>query len=236
MFGEDIEIAVVAAEGDVIPAENRAAVGAVRSCGGGREVFVGHVVSVRGSIAPWKTGSMSKPFISWITKAEAVAIVPRLTVESLGRIVYDRRGPEVRRLADGDAIIDELKFRRWIESTVDPDWVWGLPLDRERPQPSAERLYSYQDASLEELRKRVYLDEAGALAVLADVPVWRFRQWRTMGIGPRVLRPRRRLAIYVECDLREWRRLAPTRGDFTSVGRDFNRRDPVTVPRYVGDS
>ena len=101
--------------------------------------------------------------ITWITKTEAASIVPELKPERLDwmrrevRYVPRHPAPPVCVLSDGEAIYDELLFRRWVESTVSDNWSHGRGAAHGYVRAAThDRLYTYQDADLEQLRRRNY--------------------------------------------------------------------------------
>ncbi|OZB80504.1 MAG: hypothetical protein B7X41_17825 [Microbacterium sp. 14-71-5] len=106
-------------------------------------------------------------------------------------------------LSDGEVIYDELLFRRWLESTVSLEWVSG-PGYANRRVVTADRRYIYHDADLDRLRRRTYINEARLQEVMPDVPLWRIRDLRFRGAGPRFLKPTARLVVYIEEEAADW--------------------------------
>lgn len=146
---------------------------------------------------------------TWITKAEAASIVPGLQPARLDWMrrevsyVPDYPAPPARVLSDGEVIYDELLFRRWLEGTVSQDWVSGPGYANPR-DVTTDRRYTYQDADLDRLRRRTYINEARLQEVMPDVPLWRIRDLRFRGVGPRFLKPTPRLVVYVEEESIDW--------------------------------
>lgn len=146
---------------------------------------------------------------TWITKTEAASIVPGLKPARLDwmrrEVAYvpSHPAPPARVLSDGEVIYDELLFRRWLENTVSLDWVSG-PGYANRRVITADRRYTYQDADLDRLRRRTYINEARLQEVMPDVPLWRIRDLRFRGAGPRFLKPIPRLVVYIEQEARDW--------------------------------
>lgn len=170
---------------------------------------------------------------TWITKAEAASIVPGLTPARLDwmrrevRYVPRFLAPPARVLSDGEVIYDELLFRRWLESRVSQDWVSGPGYANPRVV-TADRYYAYQDADLGRLRRRTYINETKLREVMPDVPLWRIRELRFRGAGPRFLKPTAKLVVYIEEEAIDW---------YTNVS-DFSDPEPridhlKTAPPYT---
>ncbi|MEV8219704.1 hypothetical protein AB0O65_08110 [Microbacterium sp. NPDC077391] len=124
----------------------------------------------------------------WITRAEAGSIAPGLTSARLDYIrreaPYSSRitAPPARVLSDGEVIYDELALRRWLESTVSFEWVHGH-FGAYRAQPTSDRRYIFQDADLETLRHRAYINEGQLHELMPTLPLWRVRDLRFRAVG-----------------------------------------------------
>lgn len=170
---------------------------------------------------------------TWITKAEAASIVPGLTPAHLDRMRLDpfyrrdRTPPPARVLSDRQVIYDELQFRRWLEGTVSHDWVWGRA--NSRRGVTDDRRYVYQDADLEQLRRRTYVNEAQLREIVPQIPLWRLRDLRFRGVGPRFLKPSAKLVVYIEQEARDW---VENVGDYFDPERDDEngQRQPPYTP------
>jgi hypothetical protein len=146
--------------------------------------------------------------VCWISAEEAAAIAPGLHAGKLRALRREKAGPPVRLLSDGEAIYDELLFRRWLESTVDPLWVHGPFGARRITTP--ERAHRYDDAPLTLLRGRTYISPDQLLELIPDLPQWVAIELRRSGVGPRVLRPTPRTAIYVAEEALWWAENVPS--------------------------
>lgn len=145
----------------------------------------------------------------WITQEAAGLIAPGLTAKRLDHLRresrYDSRvsSPPANVLSDGEVLYDELLFRRWLEGTVSVEWVsghWGT----HRSPPSEARRYTYQDADLDTLRRRTYVDERTLLQLLSAVPLWRIRDLRVRAVGPRFLKPSPKTVVYIAEEAIVW--------------------------------
>ncbi len=147
--------------------------------------------------------------IVWIARDEPGEIAPGLTSTRLDYIrreaPYSSRitAPPARVLTDGEVIYDELAFRRWLESTVSFEWTHGH-FGAYRAQPTADRLYTFQDADLETLRRRTCINEAQLLELVPELLLWRVRDLRYRAVGPRFLKPTHRTAVYILEEALDW--------------------------------
>jgi hypothetical protein len=170
----------------------------------------------------------------WISREEAGTIAPALTASSLRHLDRESRfdpllsSPPTWRLSDGTLLYDELAFRRWLESAVPTEWTFG-PTGAYRTPPSEDRLYTYQDADLDTLRGRTYVSESGLDEMLPQVPLWRLRDLRLRGVGPRFLKPSPKKVIYIAEEALDW---AAGVTDFSDPMRDVpgEPREPYTPP------
>lgn len=180
------------------------------------------------TVAIMKRAVVKQPETTWITIEQAAGVAPVIRPQLLRHLVREHRGPEARRLTDGELIFDELLFRRWLEGTVSPEWVHGNFGDRGRATPNDARLYAYQDASLERLRRRLYIPEAEVTQRYDWLPKWRLRLMRQTAIGPRYLKPSSRTVLYVEEEVQWWAAQVP---DHVRPDRHEWERDPRTFDR-----
>lgn len=172
----------------------------------------------------------------WITRAEAGQIAPGLTSKRLDYLrreaPYSARitAPPSRVLSDGEVIYDELAFRRWLEGTVSFEWVHGH-FGAYRSQPIEDRLYAFQDADLETLRGRTYINEAQLLEAVPALPLWRIRDLRFRAVGPRFLKPTHRTVVYIVEEALDW---ADGVGDFADPIPDrIDRSGQPYTPRVL---
>lgn len=163
--------------------------------------------------------------IAWITRAEAGRIAPGLTPQ---RLDYIRReapyssaitAPPARVLGDGEVIYDELALRRWLESTVSWEWRYGR-FGAYRAVPTDDRVYTFQDADLEALRRRTYISEPQLLELVPTLPLWRARDLRFRAVGPRFLKPTPRSVVYIAEEALDWASGVSNYSDPTPEGID----------------
>lgn len=169
--------------------------------------------------------------ILWLSRSSAAGVAPGISEDKLDALRRVGAGPAARVLSDGEVIYDELVFRRWLESTVDPAWVYG-PFGAHRPPPNSDRRYTYQDASLEDLRSRVYIDTSQLLAMLPGMTMSNVADQRRSGVGPRLLRPTPKTLVYVADEALWWARNVPTYSARHERGVDRNgvHRSLLTPP------
>jgi len=190
--------------------------------------------------APNLSSAEQTSSIVWLSKSEAAVLIPGMTPGKLDRLRLDDTGgytpfgtpggPPYRVLSDRTLLYDELLLRRWAERTVSGEWLYGL---YRRPQPSADRAYCYQDATLEELRQRTYITPRQLLALMPDMPRWRADQLRAMGLGPRFLKPTARTVVYIAEEALYWAEYVPDYSFSRDLGDEpgtIKARHPYTVP------
>ena len=145
------------------------------------------------------------------------------------RYVPNHPAPQARVLSDGEVIYDELLFRRWVESTVSVDWSHGRGANYGYVRATTDdRLYTYQDADLERLRRRTYINESRLREVMPDVPLWRIHDLRFRGVGPRFLKPTSKLVVYIEEEARDWYENVADYSDPQPYDELMNRMQPYT--------
>ncbi|WP_139327549.1 hypothetical protein [Microbacterium sp. RURRCA19A] len=177
---------------------------------------------------------MIEPETVWMSREEAAAIAPGLNRGKLHALRVDRVGPAARVLSDGEVLYDELAFRRWLESTVDHDWVHG-PFGAHRPPATKARAYTYDDARLDELRARTYISKEQLLALVPGMLASNAAELRAGGVGPRFLRPTPRSVVYVAEEALWWaERIPGYSGRFErGAERDGTERQQLTPPVAV---
>ncbi|WP_431795655.1 hypothetical protein [Microbacterium enclense] len=177
---------------------------------------------------------MMEPETVWISRAEAAAIAPGLNPGKLDTLRRDGGGPPTRVLSDGEVLYDELAFRRWLESTVDHDWVHG-PFGARRPPATRARAYTYDDARPDELRARTYISKEQLLTLLPGMLASNATELRAGGVGPRFLRPTPKTIVYVAEEALWWaERIPGYSGRFErGTERDGTERQQLTPPVAV---
>ncbi|WP_136029243.1 hypothetical protein [Microbacterium sp. PF5] len=167
---------------------------------------------------------------AWLTLEEAGTIAPGLTSARLSTLLRSpaRLGPPVWTLTDRQRLFDELLFRRWLEATVATDWVLG-PAAGYRSPPSPDRRYVYADADLATLRRRTYVSESSLSILVPELPLWRVRDLRFRGAGPRFLKPTPRTVVYITEEVSDWAEGVSDFSDRVPVSLDGSR-EPYTPP------
>jgi len=170
----------------------------------------------------------------WLSRNEVANLAPGLSRSRLDSLRRGKIGPEVRVLSDGEVLYDELVFRRWLESTVDHDWVHG-PFGARRPPAARERAFTYDGALLDELRSRTYISPAQMLALLPQMLPSNAKELRAGGVGPRFLRPTPKTIIYVAQEALWGAERVPGYSGRFERGhrRDGTRRAQLTPPILV---
>ena len=166
----------------------------------------------------------------WMTSSEAGSVAPGLSASRLVRLRLQKKGPPATVLSDGEILYEEVSFRRWLESTVDFRWVYGLWGDHRRPAATADRRYTYATDTFATLRKRHYIDTHTLLQVVPEVAEWQLSQLRSCGVGPRFLTPTPRTIIYELHDAHWWFSQVPTYSARHETGYEKWVRRPLLTP------